>query len=367
MKVLMVADSVCGNGIGVVVNRLYHSLKNRGIKCDVVCYQAKEMYRDLELEIENDGNKIFSIPGVSKGIYNYIKNIRKICKSGDYDVIHIHTSLMIFLAAYAAKKENVKIRIGHAHGAKFFNYSERVLKILEPVGRFLNRRFCTNFVTCSQVSAEYTFGRKAIFIPNYVPINEIMSISKEKIKNLKKKYSNDNSLIFGYMGNLNGTKNVIFLPKVISELNKMGLKSKLILIGQGSEMDNIKKAAERYNCEDKIEFLGERNNCNELVQIFDYYISSSKTEGMSLSMIEAQMSGKPCIVSSMIPNYSDLHINLFKKIDGFDEVCWAKHIVNLINKGLKPMEREQAYYLIKNNRLTEDEIIDDLISVYTQQ
>lgn len=365
MKVLMVADSICGNGIGVVVNRLYHSLNERGIQCDIVCYQDKKEYESVFLEIENDGNHIFSIPGVSKGIYAYIKNIRRICKNGNYDVIHIHTSLMIFLAAYAAKKENIKVRIGHAHGAKFFNYSEWFLKVLEPLGRFLNRRFCTNFVTCSQDSAKYTFGKDAIFMPNYVPVNDIMEVSKKNIEILKKEFDEE-CILFGYMGNLDGTKNVIFLPEVIAELNKMGIDAKLILIGQGNEMNNIKNKVIELQCENDVIFLGKKENCNELVQTFDYYLSASKTEGMSLSMVEAQMSGKPCIVSAMIPDYSDLHIGLFRKIEGFNAKQWASVISKWISDGYNSISREKAYGLISKNRLTENEIIDDLIKIYSE-
>lgn len=366
MKVLMVADSICGNGIGIVVNRLYHSLKNKGIKCDIVCYQDLNKYPNIVSEIENDGNQIFSIPSVSKGVYAYVKNIRGICRKGEYDVVHIHTSLMIFLAAYAAKQENIKKRIGHAHGAKFFNYPEWVLKILEPLGRFLNRRYCTDFVTCSQISAQYTFGKDAVFIPNYVPIEDIMSVPKEKINSIKLEITKEECIIFGYMGSLDGEKNVIFLPDVISELNKKGINAKLLLIGHGNMMDEIKSKAKQLRCENNILFFGQRNDCNELVQTFDFYLSASKTEGMSLSMIEAQMSGKPCIVSDMIPDYSDLHIGLFKKIEGFSAEKWAETISGYLKEKYGPIGREKAYQMISNNRLTEKEIIEDLIRVYTE-
>lgn len=361
MKVLMVADSVCGNGIGNVVYRLYNSLTSRGISCDIVCYQKID---EVSKKIYDDGNKLIVIPRVSQGIIKYIKNIKKICKNGNYDVIHIHTSLLIFLAAYAAKKENVPIRIGHAHGSKFLNYPELILKILEPVGRKMNRKYCTKFVTCSQESAIYNFGVNAEYIPNYVPTEQIMSIKESEIQKTRHLLAKNDEVIFGYMGALSPIKNVGFLPEIFAEFKKMNFKSKLVIIGNGTEKDSIEEKVKSLNSADNIIFLGHREDCNLLVQSFDYYISASKSEGMSLSMIEAQMAGKPCIVSSMIPDDSDMNIGLFHKIESFAPKTWANEIVELINNGMTPISKFDAYNKMKEKHLTEEDIVDKLIKIY---
>ena len=364
MKVLMVADNIYGNGIGSVVYRLYNSLTARGIRCDVLCYQELDTKSELFQKFERDGNHLFIIPRVSKGIFSYIKNIRKICREGQYDVIHIHTSLLIFLAAYAAKKEHVEVRIGHAHGALFLNYPKIILKILEPMGRTLNQKFCTNFVTCSQASARYTFGREAHFLPNYSPTYDIMNISEHRISELKKLYRKGDEIIFGYMGSLDGIKNVIFLPEIIAEFNKLKIKTKLVIVGSGSMRKEIESKAKIEGCADNILLLGQRNDCNELVHIFDYYISASKSEGMSLSMVEAQMAGKPCIVSASISNDSDLNIGLFHKIDSWDPEKWAKEIVLKKEEGMLPISREKAYEKMKKLHITENDVINDLVRLY---
>ena len=367
MKVLMVADSICENGIGITVFRLYRSLVKNGIKCDVICYQDLEKCHNIKDEIENDGNHIYSIPSISQGPIKYIRNIKNICKTNRYDVIHIHTSLLIFLAAFAAKRAGVPVRIGHAHGAKFFNYPELVLKFLEPAGRFFNRKYCTNFVTCSQVSALYTFGTEAVLIPNYLPKEEILGITEDTIAKLRAQMIKPGDVVFGYMGCLDGQKNVIFLPSVIAKLNQIGLSSVLVLIGEGKMKDEIENECKRLKCEDNVLLLGKRDDCKALVQTFDYFISASKTEGMSLSMIEAQMAGKPCIVSSLIPDYSDLRIGLFKQIDGFNAKYWAGSIIESINSNLHPIAREDAISMIECNGFDEDTIMNKLIQAYQER
>lgn len=364
MKIAMIADSIYGNGIGITVFRLYRSLVQQGYKCDIICYQDLNKCPDIVQIIKRDGNSIYSIPSISKGPFSYIKNLRKIFRKNKYDVVHIHTSLLIFLAAFAAKKENIKCRIGHAHGAKFFNYPELIVKILEPIGRMLNKKYCTGFVTCSQVSALYTFGCEAVLIPNYTPKNEIMDISINTINEYKEKYTHNGTITFGYMGSLDGIKNVIFLPYVISELNKLGLDSELLIVGEGKMLQEIKQESSRLGCKDKVQFLGKRDDCRVIVQVFDYYISASTTEGMSLSMIEAQMSGKPCIVSALIPDYSDLGIKLFRKVEGFDPRQWATIIKDWISNGYTAIDREKAIKKIDNNGLGEDSIIKELTAVY---
>lgn len=364
MKVLMVSDSLGGNGIGVMVYRLCHSLIKRGIRCDVVCYD-RHINRSISNEFINNGDRIYIIPGVKKGIFKYVNNIYHIAKEGKYDVIHIHTSLMIFLAAYAGKRAGVPVRIGHGHGSKFFNYPEWVLRFLEPMGRYLNRRYCTDFVTCSQRSAFYTFGVKGHYVPNFVETDSIINVKESVIQYLRRNLGNENKVVFGYMGSLDGVKNVIFLVDIIEKISRRIPNVCLLLIGKGNMSDNIRQRARKLGVEEKVCLLGERHDTNVLVQTFDYYISSSKSEGMSLSMIEAQESGKPCFVSSHIPNDSDIKIGLFHKIEGFNAMAWGNEIIMKIENGVTPISRYEAIARAKSNKMTEEDIIDKLINIYT--
>ena len=151
---------------------------------------------------------------------------------------------------------------------------------------------------------------------------------------------------------------------IMAELKKRGIDALFLIIGEGRMKSEIENKIKHLNCSQNMKLLGEKDNCNELVQIFDYYISASKSEGMSLSMIEAQMSGKPCIVSDLIPDDSDLGIDLFYKIKGFDAIDWSNEIEKMINNEKKGIDRDLAYEQVREKGLTEECIIERLLRVY---
>lgn len=366
MQVLMIGSDLDRGGIGSVIMTLYRSLIKHGVKCDLTYYQGAKPNDEIVKEIVSNGSRVYELKSVKQAGFNYIFQIYKLCKKEKYDVIHIHTSLLIWMAAMGAKFAGVKTRVGHAHGAKFLNYPEIVLKILEPIGRRLNNMFCTDFVTCAQDSAIYTFGFKSIFVPNYISKSEILCVSENEIKKVylelvgNKKYD----FILGYTGCLDGVKNAIFLLDVVKELRRNGSNPLLLLIGNTKQKELFKIRIKEFGIEENVKLLGFRKDCRTIIQICDYYISASKTEGMSMSMIEAQMAGIPCLVSSLIPSNSDLTINLFHKIKGFDANCWANEISELINKNYTKINREDAIQLLEKTPFCEEKVIDKLIYIY---
>lgn len=362
----MIGSDLDKGGIGSVIMTLYRSLIKCGVQCDLTYYQGAKPNDEILKEIANNGSRVYEIKSVRQAGFNYIFQIYKLCKKEKYDVIHIHTSLLIWMAALGAKIAGIKTRVGHAHGAKFLNYPEIVLRFMEPIGRKLNKLFCTDFVTCAQESSIYTFGCKSIFVPNYISKSEILCINESEIKNVYQNLVGNNNYdyIFGYTGCLDGVKNALFLLDVVKELKRSGSNPLLLLIGNTNQKELFKIRIKEREIEENVKLLGFRKDCRTIIQICDYYISASKTEGMSMSMVEAQMAGIPCFVSALIPSNSDLTINLFHKIKGFEANCWANEIIELINKDYAKISREEAIRLLEKTPFCEEKVIKKLIHIY---
>lgn len=367
MKILMVTSNISGGGVGHVVYNLYHSLKKQNIRCDVTSYGEEK--KDLLIEIENNGDKIWHINNIKNGgPYKYAKKLYNICKQEKYDVVHIHISLMSWIPALAAKLAGVPVCVAHGHGEKFLNYPKWVLLFIEPLGRFLNRFFCNQLVACSKRSGEYNFGKKAkvTILANYIPKEDLLSIPEKDIQEEKNKLNSKKyPIILGYMGSLDGVKNTIFLPDVIYELKRIGIEALLLIAGNGEMFGKLEDKIKNLKLENNVKLLGYRNDCNKLVQVFDYYISSSISEGMSLSMIEAQMCGKPCFASSLISKESDLGIGLFKQISGFEAKRWANEIKKYIDDEGAPTPREEVIQKLDKTKKSEKYVVKQLIKIYS--
>lgn len=369
MRVLMISSNLDKGGIGSVVMTLYRSLQVRGIHCDLTYYEGSEPKQVLLDEIARNGTKLWKLQNIkSIGLIGYIKQIRSICMHGNYDVIHIHTSLFIWLAGIGARLGGVKTIVGHAHGARFLNYSGLALSLIEPIGRLLNRLICNGFVSCTAISARYTFGREAVFLPNYVPYDSLQEISEQEIREIRHCLGfEDDAIVFGFMGCLDGVKKADFIVQVIEQLRKMGMNACAFLAGNTERKEFFENLLQEKGLQKQVKLLGFVVDCDRLMHAVDYYISASESEGMSVSFVQAQMTGKPCIISSLLPPENDLGIGLALKIDGYDPCAWAKAIIQAIHEGLIPRENKCALLQIAERGLDEKKSIDRLLSVYKRE
>ena len=72
-------------------------------------------------------------------------------------------------------------------------------------------------------------------------------------------------------------------------------------MGQGPLQGKIKEKINNLKLEDKVLFLNQRNDLNELYSAFDLFLFPSLYEGLGMVIIEAQTSGCPCLVSTEVP------------------------------------------------------------------
>jgi glycosyltransferase involved in cell wall biosynthesis len=77
---------------------------------------------------------------------------------------------------------------------------------------------------------------------------------------------------------------------------------KLRIIGEGEERRHIETLIEEYGLAERIELLGVRNDIPEQLSQADIYVMSSRWEGFSISLIEANAAGLPIVATNVGSN-----------------------------------------------------------------
>ena len=78
--------------------------------------------------------------------------------------------------------------------------------------------------------------------------------------------------------------------------------SKLLLVGGGDGMLSVQEEVRTMGMQDKVIFTGVRSDVNRLMQVMNVFVFPSIYEGLPVTMIEAQASGLPCIISDCVSN-----------------------------------------------------------------
>lgn len=145
----------------------------------------------------------------------------------------------------------------------------------------------------------------------------------------------DKSIKFLSIGRFCEAKNFDNIPEICSRILKQGLNVKWYLIGYGDEK-LIKENIIKYHMENKVIILGKKINPYPYLKLCDWYIQPSRYEGKCVSVREAQLLGKPVIITDYATAKSQIEDGKDGIIVPLDNDKCADAICNVIvNKNLK--------------------------------
>jgi len=141
-------------------------------------------------------------------------------------------------------------------------------------------------------------------ITNGVHVERFKPASTELKACLKMKLGLCGEKYFVYTGRLTKGKGLEYLLRVWKRIICEFDEIRLILVGSAhgyslSCEDELKAFVKDNNLESTVNFTGNVSNVEEYLQIADFFIFPSESEGLGLSLIEALGCGLPCIATSV--------------------------------------------------------------------
>lgn len=206
------------------------------------------------------------------------------------------------------------------------------------------------FVTCSEsLSKIYKekHGLNVEYIRNGVDISKYEYHGHDNKLLLREKLKlPQNKIIAIYTGQVNDRKNQRFAIEGILK-SKQSEDVVLLLLGDGPNLQSLK---EKYKEYDQIIFTGNVPNVNEYLQASDYYISTSKSEGMPNGVLEAMAVGLPLLLSD-IPQHKevfevDSEIGMIYRLGDMDSLVNA---INNMSKSDLLSKGERSYKVVSEN------------------
>ena len=241
------------------------------------------------------------------------RNINAIIKKYNIDVIHCNSPIGGFMGRVCGRKNKVKTIIYTVHGFHFFKGNSRIKNcIFRSVERHL-ARYTDIIITMNQEDYENAKrfklknGGKVRFIHGVgIDTEKCQKVKVDREKKRKEVGLNNDDVVLITTGDLVKRKNHSMALDVIAKCNNSRVK--LILCGNGPELDSLKKQAKLLSIEKQVIFLGFRDDIKELLKISDIFVFTSLQEGLPRSLMEAMASGLPCIVLNARGS-SDLIVN----------------------------------------------------------
>lgn len=297
VRLLFVLPTLKGGGAERVVCNLMNGLNKDIFEINLFLFNKKGVYWNL---IDKKINIFLASKKENISKFSIISSLYKTGK--DMDIIVASMELMptymaVMVAILLRKKvigwvhinidsilndKNKIIRFLHRNILLkfFYNKLDRIIAVSngakENISRYLNDKN-RNRVEC---------------IYNPIKINEIKEKAKEKIEE-----KIENPFIIG-IGRLERQKNFILLIKAYRILLDRGIKHNLIILGQGSQKEYLINEVKNLNMEEKVKFLGFKENPYKYLNQADVFIQSSIYEGLPTVLIEALVLNVPVVATN---------------------------------------------------------------------
>ena len=331
-RVIHIVGAMAPGGFENFIMNIYRKMDRNKVQFDFIVHKKKD--NSYDEEIESLGGKLFYVTRKSKNPVKNFFEIRKVIKANDYNIVCRHSdSAFTVVDLLAAKLGGAKKIIMHSHSTttgnvKIHNFFRKWMSFV-PTHRF----------ACSKAAGKWMFGDlEYTFVPNAIDTSEYLYDADIRAS-MRQEWKVAAKNVYGHVGNFVYAKNHLFLLDVFKEITLKDKNAILFLIGEGELREEIEKKIKELQLQDKVILTGRRKDVVRFLQIFDLFLFPSVYEGLPVSMVEAQCSGLPCLISSSITDEIML-TDCVKQMDLKENVSeWAKAAMEMLEAG----KRKERY------------------------
>jgi glycosyltransferase involved in cell wall biosynthesis len=106
--------------------------------------------------------------------------------------------------------------------------------------------------------------------------------------------------LVGSVGRLVEQKGYRYLLEAIALLrSRHTIDAQLVIAGEGPGLTMLQALARRFDVEDRVSFLGHREDAPRLVGALDVYVQASIYEGLPMALLEAMAAGAPIVATDV--------------------------------------------------------------------
>ena len=290
-------------------------------------------------------------------------NLAKFISNNNIKLIHAHEFSMGFYSVLAAKLNNIPCVIT-VHGKSEYFLNNKYKKIAYEFAINNSCFICVSYNLREWICEQFKNINDITVINNGIDYNNLRNkqkASSQKWKLLEEFNLPKNEIIISSVGRLYHVKGQIYLIDAAEIILKDFPNTHFVFAGGGPDLSLLKSIILEKKLNSNITFLGESDRIADLLSITDIFVSSSLSEGLSMSILEAMASKLPIVATRVGDNERLL-------IDGLNDcLVEAGNVYQLSDKikyFLKSQKLRCLYGKIAYNTVVNHFSMDSMIKKY---
>jgi len=264
----------------------------------VVC--CLDRVGELGEKLLEEGYRVFSRgrrPGLDLEVITWLRDIIRQEKA---DVVHAHQYSPLFYAVPAALLAG-RVKVVYTEHGRLFPDQRRWKRYLyNPILAAATDHLVSISSSTARAMAEIdNFPRQRIkVIHNGIDCSGMRALIDRRAKRSELGLPEDGRII-GTAARLNSIKNIEMMLRVLKQVLRQVPDCFLVIAGQGEEEDRLKAKVCELDLAGKVRFIGLRFDLQEIYQLFDVFLLTSLSEGISVTLLEAMASAVPSVVTDV--------------------------------------------------------------------
>ncbi|MBS1772080.1 MAG: N-acetyl-alpha-D-glucosaminyl L-malate synthase BshA [Bacteroidetes bacterium] len=311
MKIGIVCYPTFG-GSGVLATELGMALSAKGHEVHFITYKQPvrlNFHPNIYYhEVTVHNYPLFDFPPYETALTSTMVNV---INNHHLDLLHVHYAIPHASAAYFARqilKASGKgiPYITTLHGTDITLVGKD--QTYAPVVTFsMNESDAITAVSNNLREETYKYfkiEKDIVVIPNFVDTDRFQQTDKN---HFKKMLAPNNERILVHVSNFRKVKRAEDVVSMFSRVREE-LPSKLLMIGDGPERQNIEEYCRTLDIAQDIRFLGKQEQVDEILSITDLFVLPSQYESFGLSALEAMACGVP-VISTNAGGLPEINVN----------------------------------------------------------
>ena len=249
---------------------------------------------DLDV-IRREIRPVWDLAGLAR-LVNFLRRER-------YGIVHTHTSKAGFVGRIAARLAQVPVIVHTAHGFAFHERSPRRVQRFYSALERAASHWCDRIVSVSEFHRHWAIelgicdASKIVAIPN--GIGHLPPPMLAPLELRQRLGARPTDLLILTMARLVADKGIEFLIQAASMLARFDRRFLIAIAGSGPQRAALEQLSRNLGVEDRVVFLGFREDVSDLLAASDLIVLPSFREGLSIALLEAMAAGKPIIATNI--------------------------------------------------------------------
>ncbi|MCO5312205.1 MAG: glycosyltransferase [Microthrixaceae bacterium] len=255
----------------------------------------------LSKELEALGSRFFGVTPRRVSARRNREQLTELITLEHFDILHLHVNTASYVEPVRVALRSGVPTIVHSHNAG--SSRSPITQTLHRINSRVTRWDRVRAVAVSDQAARWMFGKAAAYdyIPNGIATEDFRFDQRVRTTTRTALNIGPDTFLISHVGAFLPAKNQRHCVDIFAEVVRDRSDSAMILVGTGPLEESVRNHVRKRGLQDRVHFLGSRDDVPALLSAADALLFPSRYEGFGLAVLEAQAAGLPCCVSEAVP------------------------------------------------------------------